>query len=205
MSEAFSGRAAGIALNHGQSAPDGETSGTALWGKVMQSLQPGLAATTGEENIMNIFEVGRIVVKIAVRDAGKKAVVVEQFDNTYVLIDGATRRRKVNIRHLEPLDTVLELSAGAAHEEVERVLKGVSASLQFLEKVQLFFDSATLVRSNVKINDCEDSSDNMFLECAVSGGAEYILTDDGKLKKLDGYRGIKIKTVPDFYQVHSNI
>ena len=88
----------------------------------MQSLQPGLTATTGEENIMSIFDVGRIVVKIAGRDAGKKAVVVEQLDNTYVLIDGATRRRKVNIRHLEPLDTVLELSAGAAHEEVERVL-----------------------------------------------------------------------------------
>src|SRR3989338_6889566 len=75
---------------------------------------------------MSIFDVGRVCVKIAGRDAGNKCVVVEQLDNTYVLIDGATRRRKVNIRHLEPLDTVLELSAGAAHEEVERALAALS-------------------------------------------------------------------------------
>ncbi len=75
---------------------------------------------------MSIFDVGRIVVKIAGRDAGKKAVVVEQLDNTYVLIDGATRRRKVNIRHLEPLDQVLELSAGAAHEDVEKAFAELS-------------------------------------------------------------------------------
>ncbi len=70
---------------------------------------------------MSLFDVGRLVVKIAGRDAGKKAVVVEVFDNTYVLIDGATRRKKVNILHLEPLAEVLSLNSGASHDDVKKV------------------------------------------------------------------------------------
>ena len=53
---------------------------------------------------MSIFEVGRLCVKLAGRDSGKKCVVVEKVDQQYVLVDGATRRKKVNIRHFEPLD-----------------------------------------------------------------------------------------------------
>ncbi|MEK6951259.1 MAG: 50S ribosomal protein L14e [Nanoarchaeota archaeon] len=72
---------------------------------------------------MSIFEVGRLVMKIAGRDAGGKGVVIEQLDNIYVLVDGGLRRKKVNIKHLEPLSVVIELNAGAAHEEVEREFK----------------------------------------------------------------------------------
>ena len=72
---------------------------------------------------MSIFDVGRVCIKIAGRDAGNKCVVVEQLDNTYVLIDGATRRKKVNIKHLEPLDEMLKLKKGASHEEVAKAFE----------------------------------------------------------------------------------
>ena len=68
---------------------------------------------------MSIYEVGRLCVKLAGRDAGKKCVILEQFDNTYVLVDGATRRKKVNIKHLEPLAEVIKLKNNASHEEVK--------------------------------------------------------------------------------------
>ncbi len=48
-------------------------------------------------------EVGTVCLKIAGRDAGMKAVVVEKLDKEFVLIDGQVRRRKCNIKHLEPL------------------------------------------------------------------------------------------------------
>ena len=41
-----------------------------------------------------MIDVGRVCVKIAGRDAGKKAVVVEKIDSNFVLIDGQTRRRR---------------------------------------------------------------------------------------------------------------
>ena len=68
---------------------------------------------------MSIYEVGRLCVKLAGRDAGKKCVILEQFDNTYVLVDGATRRKKVNIKHLEPLAEVIKLKNNAPHEDVK--------------------------------------------------------------------------------------
>ncbi|MBI4980544.1 50S ribosomal protein L14e [Candidatus Woesearchaeota archaeon] len=72
---------------------------------------------------MALFEVGRLCVKLAGRDAGRKCVVVEQLDPTYVLVDGATRRKKVNIKHLEPLAETIELNSGASHEEVKDVFE----------------------------------------------------------------------------------
>jgi putative PIN family toxin of toxin-antitoxin system len=38
----------------------------------------------------------------------------------------------------------------------------------------------------------EDVKDNRILECAVEGGASYIVTGDVHLLKLGGYRDIKI-------------
>lgn len=72
---------------------------------------------------MSIFTVGRVCMKIAGRDAGRTCVVVEQLDNTFVLVDGDTRRRKVNIKHLEPLPQIVELGAGSSHDVVSREFK----------------------------------------------------------------------------------
>ncbi len=48
---------------------------------------------------MSIFNVGRLCVKLAGRDAGRKCVVVEQVDKTFVVVDGDVRRKKVNMKH----------------------------------------------------------------------------------------------------------
>lgn len=76
-----------------------------------------------------IFDVGRVCMKIAGRDAGKKCVVVESLDNTYVLVDGATRRKKVNIKHLEPLSETLEIEAKASHEDVKKAFESLGVKV----------------------------------------------------------------------------
>ena len=72
-----------------------------------------------------MYNVGRLCVKIAGRDAGKKCVIVDVLEKNYVMIDGETRRRKCNVSHLEPLPQTVELKKGASHEEVVAVLKTV--------------------------------------------------------------------------------
>jgi len=67
-----------------------------------------------------MLELGRLCVKTAGRDAGKKAVVIGILDEKYVMIDGETRRRKCNIAHLEPLDTQIDIKKDAPHEEVTK-------------------------------------------------------------------------------------
>ncbi len=71
------------------------------------------------------IEIGRLVVKIAGRDAGKKAVIIDILDDKYVLIDGETRRRKCNILHIEPLNQKIEIKKNASHEEVAKALKEI--------------------------------------------------------------------------------
>jgi len=68
---------------------------------------------------MNIFDVGRVCVKIAGRDAGRKCVVVERVDSHFVVVDGNVRRKKVNVKHLEPLETTVELKGKAGHADVK--------------------------------------------------------------------------------------
>ncbi len=72
---------------------------------------------------MSLFEVGRVCVKVAGRDARKKCVIVDVLNDYNVLIDGETRRRKCNISHLEPIDLMIELSANADNAAVVAALK----------------------------------------------------------------------------------
>jgi predicted nucleic acid-binding protein len=52
----------------------------------------------------------------------------------------------------------------------------------------------------VDLNVCEDPADNMFVECAVSGGADYIISEDRHLRALEGYNGIRVRSAAEFYQ-----
>ncbi len=72
---------------------------------------------------MGLYDVGRVCIKIAGRDARKKCVVVDVLDNTYVMIDGETRRRKCNVAHLEPLNLAVDIKTNASNEEVVQALK----------------------------------------------------------------------------------
>ncbi|MEM0004498.1 MAG: 50S ribosomal protein L14e [Desulfurococcaceae archaeon] len=77
---------------------------------------------------MPAVEVGRICVKIAGREAGRKCVIVDLIDENFVLVTGpkqisGVKRRKVNIKHVEPTDKLIKISRGASDEEVLRALE----------------------------------------------------------------------------------
>ena len=77
------------------------------------------------------MEVGQVCVKIAGRDAGQHCVVVDVLDGNFVLVDGNTRRRKCNIKHLEPLQDVVNIKKNATHGDVIKALK--EAGVKVLE------------------------------------------------------------------------
>lgn len=76
-----------------------------------------------------MFTVGRVCVKLAGRDADKKCVIVRVENSHVVLIDGETRRRKCNVRHLLPLDQTVELKKGT-HDEVVAAFKQLGIELR---------------------------------------------------------------------------
>src|SRR3989338_2748871 len=69
-----------------------------------------------------MIEIGRLCVKTAGRDAGKKCVILDILDDKYIIIYGETRRRKVNILHVEPLNQKIEIKKNASHDEVTKTL-----------------------------------------------------------------------------------
>ena len=66
---------------------------------------------------------GDLVIKLAGRDAGKRAVVLNIGDNGKALIDGEVRRKEVSLKHIEPLHRALSLNEDASHEEVKSAFK----------------------------------------------------------------------------------
>ena len=77
---------------------------------------------------MPAIEVGRICVKQTGREAGRKCVIIDVMDKSFVLITGpkkvtGVKRRRVNINHLQPLDDKIDVTRGAADEEVTSILE----------------------------------------------------------------------------------
>jgi large subunit ribosomal protein L14e len=76
-----------------------------------------------------MMDIGRVCVKLAGRDSTLKCVIVDKIDDTFVLIDGLTRRKRCNIKHLEPLDQVLDIKKGATHAEIVKAFKELGIEL----------------------------------------------------------------------------
>lgn len=83
-----------------------------------------------------MFEVGRIVIKIAGRDAGNTALVVEKIDKNHVLIDGNVRRRKCNITHLEPKNEILKIKEGASTSDIHKIMSAAGIKIASPKKVR---------------------------------------------------------------------
>jgi len=77
------------------------------------------------------MDVGRVCVKLAGREAGKKCVIVDIVDRNFVLIDSpGVRRRRCNLRHLEPTDMRIDIKKGASITEIKKALKKAKISLE---------------------------------------------------------------------------
>jgi large subunit ribosomal protein L14e len=77
---------------------------------------------------MPAIEVGRICIKQAGREVGKKCVVIDVMDKSFVLVTGpkkvtGIKRRRVNINHVMPLQDKIEVKRGASDDEVAQVLQ----------------------------------------------------------------------------------
>jgi large subunit ribosomal protein L14e len=77
---------------------------------------------------MPAIEVGRVCVKVAGRESGRKCVIVDVMDKSFVLVTGpkkvtGVKRRRVNINHVAPLKEILQIKRGASDEEVTQMLE----------------------------------------------------------------------------------
>jgi large subunit ribosomal protein L14e len=81
-----------------------------------------------------MFEIGRVCVKLAGRDAERKCVVIDNMDDGHVMIDGQTRRRKCSTSHLDPTNIIIKIKKNASNSEVCAALK--KAGIECKEKAE---------------------------------------------------------------------
>jgi large subunit ribosomal protein L14e len=73
------------------------------------------------------IEVGRICVKQAGREQGKKCVIIDVMDKSFILVTGpkkltGIKRRRVNLNHVAPLNDKVDVKRGASDDEVTQAL-----------------------------------------------------------------------------------
>ena len=80
---------------------------------------------------MPAIEIGRICTKQKGRENGKKCVIIDIMDKSFVLVTGpkkvtGVKRRRVNISHLQPLQEKIDVPRGASDEEIAKVLESTA-------------------------------------------------------------------------------
>jgi len=90
-----------------------------------------------------VMETGRVCVKTAGREAGKYCVILEKVDKEFMMVTGPrvltkVKRRKCNIRHLEPLPYKLNIKKDSSDSEVMKEYE----KAKILDKLKIAMPSA---------------------------------------------------------------
>ncbi|MEK6921992.1 MAG: putative toxin-antitoxin system toxin component, PIN family [Nanoarchaeota archaeon] len=102
--------------------------------------------------------------------------------------------------------TELELITSSKQiDELQRVLNYPKFDFTEQEKetfIEIVLEIAILVEITGKLNVIsEDPDDNVILDTAIIGNADYLITGDPHLLKLKQFLGVKIITANDFLDV----
>ncbi len=76
---------------------------------------------------MPAIEIGRVCVKTHGREAGQRCIVVDIVDENFVLVSGpkkltGVRRRRTNVRHLEPTQEKVQIKTGASDDDLLKIM-----------------------------------------------------------------------------------
>ena len=92
-----------------------------------------------------------------------------------------------------------------AVSEIIKVLKDFKIKLSddmIKEWVDMIVRNSIIVEPKEKIAIVkDDAKDNIFIETAVAGNADYIISQDNHLLKLREFRGIRIITPEEFNKI----
>jgi uncharacterized protein len=67
--------------------------------------------------------------------------------------------------------------------------------------LNIIYSSGIIIDTNIRISVSEDVDDNMLLEAAVEINADYIISGDIHLRKINCYNGIRIVCVGEFLEL----
>lgn len=87
---------------------------------------------------MPAIEIGRLCIKQVGRERGKKCVVIDIVDKSFVLVTGpkkisGVKRRRTNMNHIMPLLDKIEIKRGASDEDVTQKLEAAGKIQEMMQ------------------------------------------------------------------------
>jgi len=114
--------------------------------------------------------------------------------DTNLLIAGMWNKDSASLRIIED---VIAGRAKAVYsprikDENLFILQKVKAPREYLDRIFKFYDLSQIVRPTTAVNASRDRSDNRFLEAAIAGKADYVVTNDMHLLELEEFEGVRM-------------
>ncbi len=101
------------------------------------------------------------------------------------------------VRHYTSKEIIEEFSGVLGYEEILKKIK--NKNLEMGRTVEKIVSISTIVEPQEKhIVIRDDPDDDKFLDCAVAGKAEFIISQDKHLLKLKEFKGIKMVKPEEF-------
>ncbi len=97
-------------------------------------------------------------------------------------------------------EVIEEVSRILAYDRLRKIYEEAGVSRETLIGTMLRIGKLVGVETRLNLIR-EDSSDNKFLECAVDGDADYVVSGDEHLLKIGRYKGIRILSVTQFLKL----
>jgi len=81
---------------------------------------------------MPAIDIGRVCIKTMGRERGKRCVIVDIVDRSFVLVTGpksvtGVKRRRANVGHIELLDEMVKIPRRASDDEVAEALRDIKS------------------------------------------------------------------------------
>ena len=130
-----------------------------------------------------MYEIGRLCVKIAGRDAGLRCVIVDVLENNFVLIDGQTRRRKCNIKHLEPLKEIIKIKKNSSSKDVASEFKKLKLEIRETKPKKTGVRPKRIKKEKTKLTE-EDIKATTKNEVKVSEAPKEQKKEEGRAHTL---------------------
>jgi putative PIN family toxin of toxin-antitoxin system len=119
--------------------------------------------------------------------------------DTNVIVSALLFKRSIPFQAIKIAEKGIILHSESTLAELREVLnrRKFDKYLQIEERQKFlikFVDTSRRILIQETISICRDAKDNKFLELAVNGDAQFIITGDQDLLILNPFRGIKIIT-----------
>ena len=108
--------------------------------------------------------------------------------------------KKISLVLLE--DILKEFAEVLNYKEIQDKVR--EKNLEMKRTLAKIISISSIVEPKQKFDVCKDPKDNMVLECAFEGKADYIVTQDKHLLQLCEFKGIKIATPKQFLVLIKN-